>query len=249
MKIKERIVSKVPEETRPKVKTTIHVLRLIKNIFCWTLIVVLAFFVITIILNRLSGITPSFFGYSIQRVSSGSMEPELIVGDVILSEEVDNVADLDEGDIITFKGGEQFGNQLVTHRVFKAPYIENGATLLQTKGDANELADNPINANQVQFLMIRKLPLLTGLYKFFFSPWGLIIFIGLLLLIFFDELLNVIRIATKNYPDEQEESINEIMERIQREDAEKARKEKLERSRRMVDIMINKQDNPHDQGE
>ena len=72
---------------------------------------------------------------------------------------------------------------------------------------------------------------------------------GALLIIFIDELINLVRIASQNYPDEQEESINEIMERIQREDAEKARKEKLERSRRMVDIMINEQDNPHDQGE
>ena len=86
-------------------------------------------------------------------------------------------------------------------------------------------------------------------FDFFLSPWGLIIFIGALLIIFIDELINLVRIASHNYPDEQEESINEIMERIQREDAEKARKEKLERSRRMVDIMINEQDNPHDQGE
>jgi hypothetical protein len=41
------------------------------------------------------------------------------------------------------------------------------------------------------------------------------------LLVFFDELLNVIRIISGNFPDEDEEDINDIIERIQREDREK----------------------------
>ncbi|MBR1482499.1 MAG: signal peptidase I [Ruminococcus sp.] len=238
MKLKEKIASAIPEQKRSGIKKAFHVLRVIKNIVCWTLIVVLAFLVVTFLLNRVSGTTPTFFGYSIQRVSSGSMEPELKVGDVILSKIIDDVTDLDKGDIITFKGGEQFSNQLVTHRVFRAPYIENSTMLLQTKGDANDIADDPIRAEQVQSVMLRKMPFLTGLYAFFFSPWGLIIFIGLLILIFFDELLNVIRIATGNYSEEKEESIGEIMERIQREDEQKAREEKERQSRRMIDIMM-----------
>ena len=249
MKLKEKIVASIPEEKRPGIKKAWNILRIIKNIICWTLIVVLAFLVVTFLLNRVSGITPSLFGYTIQRVSSGSMEPELKVGDVILSKNVEDVMTLEIGDIITFKGGEQFGNQNVTHRVVVPPHTEGNTVYLQTKGDANEIADGQIEGAQVNSRMLRKVPFLTKLYEFFLSPWGLIIFIGLLLLVFFDELLNVIRIATKNYPEEKTESINEIMERIQREDAEKARKEKRERSQQIVDMMMDTQDKPHDESE
>lgn len=250
MKLKEKIGSKISEEKHPGIKKTLNVLRVVKNVVCWTLIVVLAFAVITFLLTRVSGGTPSMFGYTVQRVSTGSMHPELMVGDVILSKEVDDVMTLEVGDIITFKGGSQFSNDVnVTHRVVVAPKEDNGVIKLQTKGDANEVADNPIRADQVQSKYIRTVGILTKLYSVFLSPWGLIIFIVLLLFIFFDELINIIRIATHTLPEDKEESISEIIERLQREDAEKARKEKLERSQRMVDIMINEQDNPHDQGE
>ena len=82
--------------------------------------------------------------------------------------------------------------------------------------------------------------MLKYLFDFFLSPWGLIIFIGALLFIFFDELLNIVRIVSGNYPDEEEESIAEIMERIQREDAEKEEEKKrraLKNSQDMVQIM------------
>ena len=68
------------------------------------------------------------------------------------------------------------------------------------------------------------------MYEIFLSPWGLIIFIALLLLVFFDELINVVRIATGN-DIEEEESVDEIIERIQREDREK----QLEEAKRKRD--------------
>ena len=240
MKIKDKIVAKIPEEKRPKIKKTLNVLRVIKNIVCWTLIVVLAFSVITFLLTRFTGGTPSLFGYTIQRVVSGSMEPELHVGDVILGKKVDDIGAVEEGDVITFQGGESFSFQRVTHRVVVAPHVENGEIILTTKGDANNVADSPITADRVESKFVRKLSFLATLYTLFLSPWGLIIFIGLLLLVFFDELLNIIRIATGNYPEEKEESIAEIMERIQREDAEKEEEKKrraLKNSQDMVQIM------------
>lgn len=224
-------------EKHPKLARVLGVARVVKNVVCWLMIIVLVFAVITFLLNRVSGVTPSVFGYTIQRVTSGSMEPELMVGDVILSKNVDDVSTLAVGDIITFDGGAQFGDKNVTHRVVVAPKEEDGVVKLQTKGDANDIADNPIEARQVQSKMQSKLGFLKTIYDLFLSPWGLIIFIALLLLVFFDELMNIIRIATGNYPEENEESIAEIMERIQREDAEKAQKEKIEKSRQMVEIM------------
>ena len=222
---------------------------MIKNVVCWTLIIILSFAVITFLLTRFAGATPSLFGYTLQRVSSGSMVPELEVGDVILSrnvgesDELKVVGESDElkvDDIITFDGSDQFGEKNVTHRIIVAPYEANGVVMLQTKGDANYIADNPIAFSRVQSLMLKKLDFLRTIYDLFLSPWGLIIFIALLLLVFFDELMNIIRIATGNYRDEDEESISEIIERIQREDREKAEEKKrraLKNTQDMVSIM------------
>ena len=90
----------------------------------------------------------------------------------------------------------------------------------------NDIADDEITADYVESKYICKLGFVTKLYELFLSPWGLLIFIGLLLFIFFDELLNIVRIVSGNYPEEKEESIAEIMERIQREDREKEEAQK-----------------------
>ena len=203
-------------------------------------IIILSFAVITFLLTRFAGGTPSLFGYTLQRVSSGSMVPELEVGDVILSRNVGESDELKVDDIITFDGSDQFGEKNVTHRIIVAPYEANGVVMLQTKGDANYIADNPIAFSRVQSLMLKKLDFLRTIYDLFLSPWGLIIFIALLLLVFFDELMNIIKIATGNYRDEDEESISEIIERIQREDMEKAEEKKrraLKNTQDMVSIM------------
>ena len=260
MKLKDKITAKIPVEKRVKVKKTLNVLRVIKNVVCWTLIIILSFAVITFLLTRFAGATPSLFGYTLQRVSSGSMVPELEVGDVILSRNVGESDELKVDDIITFDGSDQFGEKNVTHRIIVAPYEANGVVMLQTKGDANDIADNPIAFSRVQSLMLKKLDFLRTIYDLFLSPWGLIIFIALLLLVFFDELMNIIRIATGNYRDEDEESISEIIERIQREDMEKAEEKKrraLKNTQDMVSIMaesgsekaVPSEDEPEDEPE
>ena len=81
-----------------KKKKVFRVINLIKNIICWTLVVILVFTLVISFTSRINGSTPSVFGYSIFRVSSGSMEPELMVGDIILDKEVENPEDLKVGD-------------------------------------------------------------------------------------------------------------------------------------------------------
>ncbi|MCH5299135.1 MAG: signal peptidase I [Ruminococcus sp.] len=216
-----KLKHKRKESNQDKIEKWVGITRTVKNTVCWVLIGVLAISMIVFFVTKINGGTPTVFGYSIQRVSSGSMEPELMVGDAILSKEVGDAGSLREGDIITFQGGAQYGNNRVTHRIIRGPRTVDGKVVLQTKGDANEVADEEITADDVLSKYIGKIDILTRLYELFLSPWGLIIFVGLLLIIFFDELINIVRILTGNYPDEDEESISEIIERIQREEAEK----------------------------
>ncbi len=247
--LKQKIYNKIPEEKREKAVKVYHILRAIKNVLCWTLIAVLAVSVVTFLMMRIRGETPSVFGYTLQRIQTGSMEPELMVGDVILSKNIDDVSTLEEGDIITFQGGSYFSNNRVTHRVYVKPHMENGVVVLQTKGDANDIADPVIEGSTVESRYLNKITFLNMLYNFFLSPWGLIIFIMLIVFVFFDEVLNIGKIVSGNYEEKDEEDIGQIIERIQREDAEKARKEKRERSQQIVDMMIDTQDKPHDESE
>lgn len=194
-----------------------RIIKLIKNIICWTLIAVLVFTLVVFFMSRINGSTPSVFGYSIFRVSSGSMEPELKVGDIILDKTVDNPEDLKVGDVITFKSSD-YGDLLVTHKVIKAPYEENGKLMLQTKGIANEVEDKPISVDNVKGIMICKVDYLDTVYNVFLSPWGLLILITLIVIIFFDEIITIVKILTNNDKSVKEaDDINEIIDRLQAE--------------------------------
>lgn len=194
-----------------------RIINLIKNIICWTLVVVLVFTLVLFFTSRVNGSTPSVFGYSIFRVSSGSMEPELMVGDIILDKTVDNPKDLKVGDVITFKSND-YGDKLVTHKIIKAPYEENGKLMLQTKGIANEVEDKPISTDNVKGIMICKVDYLDTVYNIFLSPWGLLILIALIVVIFFDEIITIVKILTNNDKSVKDaDDINEIIDRLQAE--------------------------------
>lgn len=219
MKLSKKIASKLPEKHVRRASKTYRVIKGIINIVCWLVIIVLAGAMIIALVSRVNGGTPSLFGYTFHRVSSGSMEPTLKVGDVILDKEISDISQVKEGDIITFQGGAHYDNNLVTHRVVRAPYTENGVVLLQTKGDANDVEDKPITAKDVRSIFVTKINFLAKLYSFFLSPWGLITFIAVLLIIFFDEIINIVKVVSGYYDNEDEENISDIIERIQKEDA------------------------------
>ncbi len=216
-----------------------RVLNIIKNVICWTLIVCLVSMLIIFLMARTSGETPSVFGYSILRVSSGSMEPELIVGDVIIDKKIEDYSDIKKGDVVTFKGAGNLSGMLVTHKVIKAPYYENGELMIQTRGIANEIADEPILMTAVTGVMVCKVTFLNTVFSVFLSPWGLIILIGLIALVFFDEIIVIVKILTGNYEPEKREDINEIITRLQDEKT----KEQAEKAKELKELKQDSEDN------
>jgi len=68
-------------------------------------------------------------------VQSGSMEPTIMTGDIIVVHAEESYA---VRDVITFRGEE---NRIVTHRIAKAEEKENGIIEYITKGDANRTED------------------------------------------------------------------------------------------------------------
>jgi len=79
--------------------------------------------------------TPSFFGIKMYVIISGSMKPELQIGDVVIVKETE-IADLQKGDIISFRKGQN----VVTHRITEVTTDEN-ETKFKTKGDNNNIED------------------------------------------------------------------------------------------------------------
>lgn len=206
-------------DTIDKIKNSaaFKAVRLIKNIICWILILILAITMVIFLTTRIQGNTPTVFGYTIFRISTGSMEPELMTGDVILDKVMDDETEIAVGDVITFEGGSQFDGKLVTHKVIKAPYTdEKGNTMLQTHGIANELDDTPISIDQVRAKMICKIPYIDTLYNLFLSPCGLLIMILLIILVFIDEIINIVKILSGRN-ETRLEDIGEIIDRIQSE--------------------------------
>ena len=79
--------------------------------------------------------TPSFLGIKTYTIISGSMEPEINIGDIVVVKEVKE-EQLQVGDVISFRQGQS----VVTHRIIQIEKTENGA-LFTTKGDNNNVED------------------------------------------------------------------------------------------------------------
>lgn len=152
--------------------------------------------VITFMLTKFQGGTPSLFGYQILRISSSSMSPKLEVSDIILSKNVSDYSTIKLGDIVTYKGEVgNYSGKLITHEIVVEPYLEaDDKYYMQTKGFANFSADPIISQDQVTGLMICKVPVLTAMYNFYQSPWGIVLILGVLLLLFISETLNLINL-------------------------------------------------------
>ena len=224
-KLKQKIKDRLGEKKTAALKKVLNVSRIIKNIVCWTLIAVLTVAVIIFVFTKINGETPKVFGYTLHRIVTGSMRPELEVGDVIVSKEIKDKSEIAIGDIVTFQGDARFENNKVTHRVLVAPYDNGrGATVIVTKGDANIDDDGEISVGDVESKYHSKVDFLKSIYNFFFTPWGLFVFIFVLLLVFFDEIVNIVRLAISRTQEEDTESFQEIVERVKREQLEEMRK-------------------------
>ena len=71
---------------------------------------------------------PDFFGIKPFVVNVGSMETEIMAGDLVITKNVDP-AKLEKGDIISFKDG----NAVITHRIHEVKE-ENGETVFYYQG-------------------------------------------------------------------------------------------------------------------
>lgn len=208
-------------------------LRIVRKVFFWVVIASLAVLLLSFLMIRVMGGTPTVFGYSVQRISSGSMEPTLKVGDIILNKQPSSPDDIRAHDIITFKGGSEYDNKSITHRVVMPPREIDGEYVLKTRGDANTAADASIKYSDVESVFVKKLDFLNRMFDFFLSPAGLLVFIAALIIIYFDEILMIAKVLTGNYTekDADDEPDEEELVLRQEEEEYRRRKEELRKKR------------------
>ena len=173
---------------------------------------VVAFIILEVVLMcfvmifKMSGKNPSLFGYQFYVIVSPSMEPELSVGDVILSKKYKGQP-IETGDIITFLGREgSLEGKVVTHQVIDVEEI-NGELSITTKGLANNIEDPSITQNDVLSVMKYKTVVFGFIYRLMSSTPGFIFLILLPLLILIAS--EIYRLAKILHGDEDNEQKGE----------------------------------------
>ena len=127
-----------------------------------------------------------FAGYKSFLVQSGSMEPAIMTGDIIIIRSYENYL---KNDTITFHGSE---GRVVTHRIVDI-VKKDGKNYFSTKGDANRSQDeDSITQDQIMGKVVLVIPKLGYLVAFSKSLPGLIILALFPAVLFIlDELLKV----------------------------------------------------------
>ena len=83
----------------------------------------------------------TILGYSLFRVETGSMEPTISTGALLVCKE-SKIADVELEDIICYRSkSKQMLGQVITHRVIEILTSDDGNLLLETRGDANTVSD------------------------------------------------------------------------------------------------------------
>lgn len=160
-----------------------EIISTIVKIICAILLVLL---IAVVGLQRFSNNQKTILGFRVFNVATGSMVPTYKVGDIIIVKEVDT-NDLNVNDPITYIGKEgDFTGKVVTHRIVNIEETEEGK-VFHTKGDANDIEDPVIKADQIYGKVVYKSIIisilaklmnnLTAFYIVVFIPLGILIFL------------------------------------------------------------------------
>lgn len=167
---------------------------------------ILVFSIVIVVFSLL----PPFRGfYHTRTVLTGSMEPSIRKGSVVINKWLQDI-DIKEGDIVTFQKPTD-RNVFITHRIQE---VKKTTPLyrFQTKGDTNESSDFwEITQANIEGKVIFVIPYLGYLIEFFKTPIGFISVVVLPLLIFIiKEILQAKRIYQEIKTSDQKEQKKSI---------------------------------------
>lgn len=177
--------------------------KIIYGLFKFIIIAILVLYIAFLLVQRLSN-NNSVMGYRVFTIITGSMEPTIEVGDVILVADI-SAEDLKVDDIITYKStASDSEGMLITHRIID---INEEDGMITTKGDANDVEDQPITSEQVYGKMTYKFVLISLLTKIIRNKFGFyfLVFIPLVIVMF----LEIADFVTQPKDDEDEKETSE----------------------------------------
>lgn len=182
-------------------------LKIVGRVLSIALIVIEVLIIIFLVVSKVQGDTPTLFGYQMYFIRTGSMEPYLEPGDVIISKKYDGreLVSGENGDVVTYRGSIGNRAELITHRV-----IEVDGDEIITQGDANNVADSPITKNEIEAVMVHKTVVIDKIYKVISTTWGfwLLIFMPIAILII-SEIVSLAKELKKEKDEVAEENENE----------------------------------------
>lgn len=199
-------MKKILDNVFVKIISTIIEIVVFGVLFCYLAIIIL----------QRTTVSASVSGYRIFNVASGSMEPTIKVGDVILVKDADPSSFKPNEDIITYKMSVDGDEKLITHRFIRYEEDENGDKTLITKGDANLVEDNPIKPVQVLGKYQKTLVLVTFLTSLFRSKVGFFLFIFVPIVIYI-----TIEVLEEHYERKDEQREEEELKKKEAEEKAK----------------------------
>ncbi len=144
----------------------------LRYLFVTTLAVILGVNLYTAVSSRLTNNPlPMPFGIGISVVLTGSMEPTIAAGDLII---VRDTGEYQKDDIIVYRSG----NNSICHRI-----VETDGSTFVTQGDANSGKDDPISRSQILGEVVLVLPYFGYLFNGLKSTPGILLTIVAVILI------------------------------------------------------------------
>ena len=150
------------------------------NILIYIILIPILIYNISLIIQAVikTSETPNFLGIKTYVIISGSMEPSLQIGDIVIVKKVAQ-NELKQGDIISYRQGQS----VITHRI--AEVIDKGGEVeYKTKGDNNNAEDSGIISYEMIEGKVVKHISQIGKIAIILQKKGTIIFIILILYIY-----------------------------------------------------------------
>ena len=179
------------------------ILTVIGIIFCIILIPILIINVTLIIKSYINADeVPKIGGYSPLIVLTGSMEPNIMGGDIIIVKQTEG-KDVKNDDVIAFFDPDGNGTSILTLRVIEI-FEEDGTLFFRTQGDANNTADRqPVSADRLVGVWTDiRVPGAGSVAMFMQTTAGLVVCVGVpLVLIVGWDLIRRRRYESRNKED------------------------------------------------
>ncbi|MFA6514860.1 MAG: signal peptidase I [Candidatus Paceibacterota bacterium] len=165
---------------------TKKILKIIQNIVTVLIVIIGLFLIITLF--------PIKNNYQVKVVLSGSMEPTIHTGSIVI---IKPVSQYKIGDVVIF-GKDTKKNIPTTHRIVSSRVID-GVLLFTTKGDANKSPDHlEIQQSDIHGKKLFSVPYVGYVIDFVHKPFGMIIVIIIpAVFIIYDEIKKITKEVKK----------------------------------------------------